>query len=149
MHALKLLIVSNSREKYAQMFEGAALRTEYREWIPARIFADLDEADICLIPIPRERFALAKSANRVALALSRGTAVIADDFPALEEFSGCVVSGGDWAGGLKLYLEDENRRLADIARGKAVIEAFCSPTAVARKWADLIESLPKRSGGAA
>jgi hypothetical protein len=144
IHSLKLLVVSNSREKFDRFFGSADFPTEYREWSPDRIFADLDEADICLIPIPREAFAMAKSANRVALALSRGVAVVADDFPALAEFSQAVISGGDWAGGLKLYLEDESRRQADIAAGQAIIDRFCTPKAVARRWADLLEGIPKR-----
>ncbi|MGE0742036.1 MAG: glycosyltransferase [Hyphomonadaceae bacterium] len=143
-HNIKLLVVSNSRDKFNHITAGADFRSEYREWSAPRIFADLDEADICLIPMPRERFALGKSANRIALALSRNCAVIANDFPALAPFHGSVVLE-DWAGGLQLYLDDEERRQHDIARGKAVIAAFCSPEAVAKAWADLIESLPERT----
>ena len=87
--------------------------------------------------MPLEPFTRCKSANRIVLALSRGSAVIADDFPALADFHACVQIA-DWENSLRRYLSDEPLRRAHIAEGRRIIaERYAAPV-VARQWIDLI-----------
>lgn len=139
---LRLLVVSNSREKFDRLFAGAPFAAEYRDWASARIFDDLAEAKICLMPMPHEPFTQTKSANRAVLALSRGVAVVADDFPALTPLRECLIVN-DWAGGVRRYLADETLRQAHVARGRDIVEQLYSAETVAKQWADLVESVSK------
>lgn len=139
---LRLLVVSNSREKFERLFADAPFIAEYRDWASARIFDDLAEAKICLMPMPHEPFTQTKSANRAVLALSRGVAVVADDFPALTPLRECLITN-DWAGGVRRYLADETLRQAHVARGREIVEQLYSAETVAKQWADLVEGLSK------
>lgn len=136
-HPFTLLVISNSRAKFDQLFADAPFQAIYREWTPDGVFALIDRATISLMPMPLEPFTRCKSANRIVLALSRGSAVIADDFPALADFKDCIEIA-DWENALRRYLSDEPLRRTHVAEGRRIIaEHYAAPT-VARQWTDLI-----------
>jgi hypothetical protein len=145
---LRLLVVSNGQEEFARVTAGWPFPCEYREWSRETILAELDGADVCVVPNSRDAFSIGKSANRHALALSRGVPVVATWIPALQGMEQFIALD-DWEGGLRRYLADPAREAADVAAGRAHVQRAFSPAALARGWDALLQEVTGRVSGTA
>ncbi|WP_372616781.1 glycosyltransferase [Falsiroseomonas sp.] len=145
---LRLLVVSNGEEEFRRVTAGWPFACEYREWSRETILAELDGADVCVIPNSRDAFSIGKSANRHALALSRGVPVVATAIPALQGMEGFMVLD-DWEGGLRGYLSDPARAGRDVAAGRAHVQRAFSAGVLARAWDALLQEVTGRGAGPA
>jgi hypothetical protein len=133
-----LSIISNSAQRFAQLVAGWGVPTLYVDW-RARYFGDaLALNDVALIPVEKNPFTLCKTANRLALALSHGLAVIADSIPAYEPYRDVTVLD-DWEQGLARYLGDPARRRADAQRGRDRVMADMNMDRIGAAWEETLE----------
>ncbi|WP_162912951.1 glycosyltransferase family 4 protein [Rhodospirillaceae bacterium SYSU D60014] len=142
---LHLVVASNSRDKYDRYIEPLALPTAYVDWDPVAIHELIRSADLCVMPNPTDDLMLAKSSNRITLALGHGTPVVATMLPALEPLKACIVAD-DWEHGIRAYLTDPVLVKRHLDSAAAIIAADYSGAAVATKWAETLRSaLPVRA----
>jgi hypothetical protein len=133
-----LSVISNSAERFAQLFAGWGVTTLYLGW-RARYFGEaLSLHDAALIPVEKNPFTLCKTANRLALALAHGLAVIADAIPAYEPYRDVTVLD-DWDGGLTGYLNDPARRRQDAQRGRERVKQDMNMDRIGAAWQEALE----------
>ncbi|MGS0755987.1 hypothetical protein ACVBEH_15850 [Roseateles sp. GG27B] len=90
-----LSVVSNSRNKFNEIFSGYKLPCSYTDWDRLSFANFLKEQDLVILPIEINEFTASKSNNRLLLALSQGIPVQTDaipDYVAWQDY--CVI--GRW-----------------------------------------------------
>jgi hypothetical protein len=142
---LELCVVSNSREKFSALARRAAFPCIYARWTPEGIFSHLESSDVCVIPNPRDEFAICKSANRAALALSMGVPVVATSIPSFLPFADCAILD-EWKEGLLTYLTDDGRRREHLAKARTLLSREYECAVIARRWRGLIDTLAQSRG---
>lgn len=129
----ELVVCSDSRERYDDLFKGFPVPTRYVDWSPATFNDELAGADAVVIPLSDNPFVAAKTHNRLSLALSAGVPVVADRMDAYDEFAPfCVL--GDWTAGLELVLQRPDEARAIAGKALAYLEAQWSAQAIAPRW---------------
>lgn len=134
---LRLMVVSNSREKYEAHIAPLPFATDYLRWHPHKIYDYLRASDVVIVPNSQSAYSICKSANRAVLALSQGTPVVASRTPALEMFAECVWLD-DWEEGLRAYLQKPDVAEAHVAQAQAVIAQNLSGEMIAEQWLELL-----------
>lgn len=137
---IKLLVVSNHRGKFNRHLARLPFPSEYREWHPLRIFKDIADADLCLLPNSQDNFSICKSGNRATLSLSLGVPVVATEIPSLAPLAPFIALD-DWAEGIERYLTDPVRRQNDVEGARRLIAERYSGEAISDRWAQLIENI--------
>lgn len=137
---LRLVVVSNSREKYEQHIEPLPFETTYLRWHPRKMYEYIRASDVVIVPNSQSAFSICKSANRAVLALSQGTPVVASHTPALDLLSECIWLD-DWEAGLREYLLNPSVVKAHLATAQQVIEANFSGEVIAQKWLKLLNQV--------
>jgi hypothetical protein len=137
---LRLMVVSNSREKYDEHIAPLPFATDYLPWHPRKIYDYIGASDVVIVPNSQSVYSICKSANRAVLALSQGVPVVASSTPALAPFAGCVWLD-DWEIGLRAYLGQSAVGRSHIARAQAVIAECYSGEAIAQSWLTLLSEL--------
>ena len=137
---LRLVVISNNRRIFEQLIVPLPIITEYIEWDPILIYKHIRQADLCVLPNSRDAFSFPKSASRAVLALSLGVPVVATGLPSLEPLEDCIIRD-DLEAGIRTYLTDRPRVASDLRKARFVLEETYSGPAVARRWANLLESL--------
>lgn len=141
---LRLIVVSNSREKYDRCIAPLPFSTDYLPWHPRKIYDYIRASDVVIIPNSQSIFSICKSANRAVLALSQETPVIANLTPALDMFAGCiwpVARPGDWEEGLRAYLLQPDVGSLHVAKAQQVIAQQLSGEIIAQQWLSLIQAV--------
>ncbi|MGB3765870.1 MAG: hypothetical protein WA947_04885 [Phormidesmis sp.] len=144
--SLRLVVVSNSREKYEQYIAPLPFETLYLRWHPRSIYDYIRASDVVIIPNSQSTFSLCKSENRAVLSLSQGTPVVASRTPALDLFEDCVALD-DWEAGLRQYLSDPEVAQTHVALAQQAIAQNLSGEKIAQKWLALLEQVTNRSDG--
>lgn len=139
---LRLIVVSNSHHKYNQHIAPLPFETSYLRWHPRAIYDYIRRSDVVIVPNSQSAFSICKSANRAVLSLSQGTPVVASRTPTLAMFEQCVVMD-DWALGLRQYLLDPQKGVADVASAQQIIAENLSGEAIARQWLTVLKSVSK------
>ena len=142
--SIRLVVVSNSRDKYEQFIQPLPFKTHYLRWHPRAIYSYIQASDVVIIPNSQSVYSICKSANRAVLALSQGTPVVASCTPALALFEGCVVLD-DWEKGLRQYLLDPEISQTHVALAQQAIARNLSGDKIAQQWLALIEDVTGRS----
>ncbi len=137
---LRLMVVSNSRQKYEHHIAPLPFATDYLPWHPRKIYDYLRASDVVIVPNSQSVYSICKSANRAVLALSQGTPVIASHTPALEIFSECIWLD-DWAGGLRAYLQNPDLAKAHVAQAQQVIAQNLSGEVISEQWLSLLDNI--------
>lgn len=137
---LRLLVVSNNRDKYEEHIKPLPFATAYREWGPLSVFDDIGASDLCLLPNPDDPVSLAKSTNRATLSLSLGVPVLASGIPAFQELRSVLILD-DWQGGIETYLGDPERAARDVAMGQRLIDEQYRPEVHVERWIELFDSV--------
>ena len=148
---VSLTVLSNSPDRFREVSAGWRVPVRYLPWRPTTFDAGLALHDVAVLPVSRNPFTECKSSNRVLTALWAGLAVVADGIPSYRDFADCVVLD-DWELGLGRYASAEARR-ADVALGRARIEAEWRQPAITARWRSLLVSvvggaIPAGSGSA-
>ena len=129
----ELVVCSDSRERFGELFVGFPVPVRYSDWSPATFNEELSRADGVLIPLSENPFVAAKTHNRLTLALSAGVPVVADRLDAYEEFAPfCTL--GDWQGGLETLLLRPAEARARAALARPYLDAHWSAKAIAPRW---------------
>ncbi len=137
--AIELLVVSNNRAKYDEYIRRLAIPSRYAEWDPVSIFQHLRDADVLILPNNNDDYSRTKSVNRVALALSMGVPVVADDFADLQLFRDCVACEDSYTG-LRRYLI-ENHAEQDINHAQPILAAHYTPQRVSNDLANVLDKV--------
>jgi glycosyltransferase involved in cell wall biosynthesis len=138
---LRLLVVSDNHSKFLDLFEDTPFPSEFRSWHPVRVYDNIKEADVCVLPNSRDLFSITKSANRAVLALSLGVPVVTTRVPSTDPLEGSVIFD-DWEAGVHAYLTDPQLVLAHLAKGQEIIEREFSGRAVGALWVKILGLRP-------
>jgi hypothetical protein len=140
---LRLLVISNDRAKFDAVTNGLPFKCEYLEWSRDAALKRISAADVCVVPNSRDRFSIAKSANRITLALKAGVPVVATATPTTEQLRPWVILD-DWEGGLRTYLSDSARVRRDVAGAQKFIDANFSLEVLGSRWVELLDQIVTR-----
>ena len=138
--ALRLVVVSNSHDKYERFVEPLPFETHYLRWHPRAIYSYIEYSDVVIIPNSQSVYSICKSANRAVLSLSQSTPVVASRTPALDLFAGCVVLD-DWEGGLRQYLLNPELGQTHVALAQQAIAQNLSGDKIAQQWLAVLEKV--------
>jgi hypothetical protein len=130
----RLIVASNSREKYLEHIKPFPFETHYCDWTFADFGYMLLSSDICVIPITKNPFTICKSNNRLATALYAGIPTIADSIPSYTDLSKfCVLD--DWEYGFATYLRDPLKAKEQAKPANGYIKARYSIAEIGSQWA--------------
>jgi glycosyltransferase involved in cell wall biosynthesis len=146
-HPFELVVASNSLEKYQNVIAPALPGTTYVKWQLGTFARLLQSAVGVVIPITRNPFTLAKTNNRLAMALAAGIPVVADSIPSYEELGNyCYLD--NWGHGLTNVLscsDDARRRTLD---GRSYVNERYHASNIGTQWFNLISGcLSEQKGG--
>ncbi len=137
---IRLLVVSNSQQKFNKLISGFNLYTEYRPWTISGIFDDLKSADVCILPIMKDPFSLCKSPNRALLALSLNIPVVASSIGSMNDLSECIILD-DFYNGVLTYLSDPSRVEKDLKLAQNELLRQYSDDAVCQSWLTVVRDV--------
>ena len=140
---LRLVVVSNSRDKYEQYIEPLPFETRYLRWHPRSIYDYIKASDVVIIPNSQSVYSICKSANRAVLSLSQGTPVVASRTPALNLFEGCVILDA-WEDGLRQYLLNPEIAQMHVALAQRAIAQTLSGDQIAQQWLSVLGIVTNR-----
>ena len=132
-YPLQLIVVSDSRNKFAKYIEPLPLRTLYLEWGSMPFSEILRHSDINIIPISQNPFTACKSNNRLATALYAGVPTVADEIPSYRDLAPyCILD--NWEYGLQLYLENKAIGEKHTTSAKSYISKRYTIAQIGDRW---------------
>lgn len=136
---LRLTVVSNSEARYRELLGGARFEHRYRTWDRLHFPALLGEQDLVVLPARLNAFTVAKSNNRMLLALAQGVPVMTDPLPDYQPWRAfCAMDEWDR---LETHVADP-APLAERARAAMpAIEREYSSRAIAGQWREALRPL--------
>lgn len=141
---LRLVVVSNNKEKFERFIKPLPFTTEYVAWTPRTTYQQLQRADVCVVPFGHDSFSQAKSPNRIILALSLGTPVVCTDLPSLGPLRDSVQIES-WYSSLKTYFSRPDIATEHLAKAQDIIREHFSGAVISRKWSEIVNLARKRS----
>ncbi len=133
----ELIVCSNSQDKFDDLIAGYPTPVRYVEWSPETFSEELSACDAVVIPLSRNPFVSVKTHNRLSLALSAGTPVVADMLESYREFAAfCYLD--DWVRGLEAVLLRPEEARARARGARRHLEMYWSPEAIAPKWEEAL-----------
>lgn len=135
-----LTVISNNKKAFHKITQDWGVPVCYLPWHPSTFAHALRLHDISVIPISQNPFTLAKTNNRLAQSLYHGLPVIADSIPSYQPFRE-VCQLDDWHGGLNCYLNDLNKRFADVQAGRHLLLNNWSSHVISEQWLNLFNRL--------
>lgn len=140
-HGISLTIISNNYRKYLSISRAFKFPSFYMPWGGSTFFAALALHRISIIPVTVNEFTECKSNNRVALAISRGLAVVTSTLiPAYEELTP-YIKLNSISTGISSYIDDPMRIDADVGAGKIYVAKNYSLEPIISKWESLLGKL--------
>ena len=115
---LHLTVISNNAQRFQEEIAPLMPSSRYVSWRAETIESMLRLQHIALIPSFPGAATACKSDNRVVTALRAGLAVVADPVPSYMPYDE-VIRIGSMEAGLRHYLADPSKRVADAAQGQA------------------------------
>ena len=137
---LRLMVVSNNRDRYEKHIAPLPFDTDYLRWHPRKIYDYIRASDVVIVPNSQSVYSICKSANRTVLALSQGTPVVASQTPALDLLTECI-GLDDWEAGLRDYLKNPKKGKADVAIAQQIIAQHLSGETIAQQWLSLLKEV--------
>jgi hypothetical protein len=131
---VSLTVISNSRKEYKRISKDLNCPIIYVPWHQATISSLLSLHDAALIPVPKNKFTMAKTANRVETALVHGITVVSDFIPSYSEYADSIYLG-DIAIELQRLLKGEG----NINKAKVNIDENNSN--VIRQWSEVLNEM--------
>lgn len=137
---LSLSIISDSEERYRELFSNAGFSTHYLDWNFFTINAALKLHDLAILPIRTNRYTLSKSANRITTSFANDLAVCATLIPSYQPFEGVAVFD-DWDDGLARLMANDGERHDRIFKARKIIDEQYSLPVIASQWQSVFSSL--------
>jgi glycosyltransferase involved in cell wall biosynthesis len=137
---VSLTVITDSRPVFEEVLGGRGFATRFVKWNFWTFNACVRLHDVAVLPIRRNDYNWAKSANRLTTAFANGVAVCASTIPSYEPFRDSAVLD-DFEAGLARLMEAKPEREARIRAARAVIEAGYTLRAVTGKWIGLLADL--------
>jgi len=133
---LRLTVVSNSEQRYRELLGGAGFEHRYRPWDRLHFLRLLGEQDLVLLPARLTAFTVAKSNNRMLLALAQGVPVMTDPLPDYLPWRDfCAID--DWDR-LAAHVQDPSELAIRAGAAMPAIARDYSAAAIARQWHDTL-----------
>ncbi|WAC71159.1 hypothetical protein OU995_16320 [Roseateles sp. SL47] len=139
---LRLTVVSNSEQRYREVMASATFAHRYRPWDRLHFLRLLGEQDLVLLPARLTAFTVAKSNNRMLLALAQGVPVMTDalpDYLPWRDF--CAID--DWDR-LARHVRDPSELAARASGAMPTIARDYSAAAIAQQWHDTLMKIQRR-----
>ena len=130
---LHLTVISNNAQRFQEDIAPLMPSSRYATWQPSTIETLLRLQHIALIPSSPDASTACKSDNRVVTALRAGLAVVADPVPSYMPYDE-VIRLGPMEAGLRRYLADPAKRLADAAQGQARVLQSGQAQRIVAQW---------------
>lgn len=141
-HPLRLTVVSNSEQRYCEVLGQAAFPHRYRPWDRLHFLSLLGEQDLVLLPTRMTAFTMAKSNNRMLLALAQGVPVMADPLPDYQPWrASCALD--DWDR-LADHVADPAPLAARARTAMPAIERDYATRAIAAHWRAALQAVAGR-----
>jgi len=140
---LRLVIISNSREKFDRYIKPLPFPTEYVSWTPKAVYEQMQRATLCVVPFGKDSFNQAKSPNRVLLALSSGVPVVCSDLPSLGPLKNSVLIE-DWYNSIKTYLTRPDIAENHLKTAADTVASHFSGQSIAERWGEVVRLARKR-----
>lgn len=105
-----------------------------QDWDDVACQAVIAGCDIVLLPAVADDRGRLRGADRLIRATRAGRLVVAGPAPAYQAFESGVVLANPLSGGLRAAEKNQQGALARLVAGQALVERFCTPTAVAAQW---------------
>lgn len=135
---LRLTVVSNSEQRYRELLGRVAFPHRYRPWDRLHFLSLLGEQDLVLLPARMTAFTMAKSNNRMLLALAQGVPVMADPLPDYQPWRAfCALDEWDR---LAEHLVDLAPLAARARAAMPAIERDYSTRAIAAQWREALQA---------
>ena len=135
---LRLTVGSNSEQRYRELLGRAAFPHRYRPWDRLHFLSLLGEQDLVLLPARMTAFTMAKSNNRMLLALAQGVPVMADPLPDYQPWRAfCALDEWDR---LAEHLVDPAPLAARARAAMPAIERDYSTRAIAAQWREALQA---------
>jgi glycosyltransferase involved in cell wall biosynthesis len=141
---IKLVVISNNREKFDLHISKFDMCTEYYDWSEGVVEQQLKKAFVVLLPNPLNNFTKCKSANRALLSLAKGVPVVATRTQALDVFTGAI-NFDNFYKGIYDYIANPSQVKKHISLGKKIISKKFNHDALIKQWAEVFNSIKKDS----
>lgn len=129
----ELVVCSNRRDTYERVVTSLGLSSRFVEWTLDGFGTVLAGATAVLLPYRLNDFVIAKTHNRLTLALGAGVPALATAIPSYREFEAyCHLD--DWEAGLATVLERPADAHAKAAPARAWVEQQLSVDVIAEQW---------------
>jgi glycosyltransferase involved in cell wall biosynthesis len=142
-YPLRLTIVTD--EKQVNVNAGAGWPSTFEllvvPWSVDRLWDEIADCDLVVIPSLKTREKLVKGANRLVETIWGGRAVVAHPLPAYEEFRDFCWLGESMARGIVFTMQNRPLVNARIAAGQALISERYAPAVVAKQWKECFAQL--------
>lgn len=139
---LRLTVVSNSEQRYRELLGRASFPHRYRPWDRLHFLSLLGEQDLVLLPTRMTAFTMAKSNNRMLLALAQGVPVMADPLPDYQPWRDhCALDEWDR---LAEHVADPAPLAARARAAIPAIERDYSTRAIATQWREALQPIDSR-----
>lgn len=130
---LHLTVISNNAQRFEEEIAPLMPSSRYVSWRAETIESMLRLQHIALIPSSPGAATACKSDNRVVTALRAGLAVVADPVPSYMPYDE-VIRIGSMEAGLRHYLADPSKRVADAAQGQARVLHSGQTQRIVAQW---------------
>ena len=137
---VRLVVVSNNRDKFEKHISKFDMCTEYYEWSIDLLNERLKEASVVLLPNSLDPFSECKSPNRAVMAISAGIPVVATKTKALAPFVD-YVNFNDFYNGICECLLDSKKINVDIQKRSKFINKNFGIEVIKEQWLDAINKV--------
>lgn len=138
--ALRLTVISNSRDAFDRYVGAARFPVRYVRWRRSTFAWRLAANDLCLLPFDLNPFTICKSNNRAVLALMLGLPVVADDIPSYRPLTDWI-SIGNWSESIRAYSREPERAAHRVSEAQASLRSLYTPARVVAQWSQVFEAL--------
>jgi glycosyltransferase involved in cell wall biosynthesis len=142
-HPLRLTVVTDETRITVDVGVGwpASFELLVVPWSVDRVWDEIANCDLVIIPSLQTRKKSVKGANRLIEAIWGGRAVVAHPLPAYEEFHDFCRLDESIARGIVFTLQNRDLVSARIAAGQAWISERYAPAVVAKQWKECFAQL--------
>lgn len=134
----RVTILSNDRTTYERMSATLPVASRYLRWRTRSYWLHASQCDVVIIPVRRNDFTWAKTANRLTTSYAIGLPAVVSPVPAYQDFADSVLFE-DWTDNIARYRADRELAEAHVDTGLKRARLLSSDAAVREAWERAIE----------